>query len=86
MSVLSVDNNVRLHEVVEAACVDGRVAGWYEFAVSLVKPNLQEVLRFLLQIVCLQVVDNRNVINVAAILGYEFVARALVFVFKLLHQ
>ncbi len=86
MSVLSVDNYVRFHEVVETACVDGRVAGRDKLAVSLVKPNLQEVLRFLLQIVCLQVVDDRNVINVAAVLGYKFVARALVFVFKIFYQ
>ena len=55
------------HELVKARSVQLWIDRRDEFAVTLVKPNFDFVLSLLLKVVSLQVVDNGNVVDEAAV-------------------
>ena len=85
-SLLLIDDDLILHEVVETACINGGMTGRYLLAVALVEPNLQEIFCLLLNIVCLQVINDRNMVDVLSVFRYEFVPRRRVFSFKIFYQ
>jgi hypothetical protein len=75
-----------LHEVVETTGINGRVTGRNLFAVALVEPNLEEVFCFLLNIVCLKVVNNRNMVDILSILRDELVPSVVILPLKFFNE
>ena len=61
-----VDDDVLPHEVQESARVGVRVARRNQVTVSAIQPDFDVVLAGLLEVVALQVVDNRQVVDVAS--------------------
>ena len=84
--LLLIDDDLILHEVVETACINGGMTGRYLLAVALVEPNLQEILCPLLNIVCLQVINDRHMVDVLSVFRYEFVPSRRVFSLKIFYQ
>jgi hypothetical protein len=67
-SILLIDDYLSLHEVVEAARINGRMTSGNLFAIALVEPNLKEIFCLLFDIVRLQVIDDGNMVYVLPIL------------------
>ena len=84
--LLLIDDDLILHEVVETACINCGMTGRYLIAVALVEPNLQEIFCPLLNIVCLQVINDRHMVDVLSVFRYEFVPSRRVFSFKIFYQ
>lgn len=63
-----VDDDVVLHELEEALHVQLRIHSRYPVLLTIVEPDLDPVLALLLQVVLLEVVDDGDVVDEAAIL------------------
>lgn len=81
-----VDDDLLAHELVEAVGVQVRVRGRDQVAVTLVEPDLQEVLSLLLDVESLQIVDHGDVVDVAAVLGDTLVTIAAELLLELFHE
>ena len=66
--LLLVYDHVRLHKLEEALHIQHRVHSGYLVLWTTFQPFLQEVFTLLLKVVILEVVDDRNVVDVASTL------------------
>ena len=82
-SALLIYDYVLSHEVQETSCIRVGVTGWDFWAVTHVEPNLDKVLAAFFKIVVLQVVNNGQVVDVAAISGDVPVLVSYIFFLKL---
>lgn len=71
--VFLVDDHVVAHELEEALHVHDRVDSRNLVLLPVVKPNLDQVFCFLLDVESLKVVDDRDVVDVLAVLRNELV-------------
>lgn len=81
-----VDDHVLAHEFAESALIQLR---WHTrdlVLFPLLQNDFIEIFRFFLQVITLEVVNNRDVVNVPTIIRNEFMPRTFILILKLYSQ
>ena len=84
--LLLVNDHVRFHELEEALHIQHRVHSGDLVLGTALQPFLEEVFSLLLKVVILEVVYDRDVVDVASTLGNVLVTIALLALLELLSQ